>query len=333
METSDGPSVSLFYILQQWRSFFLVVVSYLQRIRFHFSIFTFRFRQAAEIDNRGQRFEAYAQLVNSAIVAPNFTECKFFVNSCVGIRLIHSFFFFISSLTHPPVCRKMKNADGFGLARAPEDLMVALRKGIEDGLKKGPREEKDIPVIHGLNPWFIDRPDLTKRVLNEMQDYTETWSSMELTPVTAYGFRLYRDGSTLDMHIDKSHTHVISFILHIGSSEDAEPWPIVIEDLQGRTHEVVLTSGDVLFYESSKCFHGRPHTFKGSWYSSVFVHYRPTYGWADHPDRWSEKKWAIPPHWSDEPKHHFEPPLEMVGTGMKEPGCPNNVSAIHIEIV
>ena len=76
METSDGPSVSLFYILQQWRSFFLVVVSYLQRIRFHFSIFTFRFRQAAEIDNRGQRFEAYAQLVNSAIVAPNFTECK-----------------------------------------------------------------------------------------------------------------------------------------------------------------------------------------------------------------------------------------------------------------
>jgi hypothetical protein len=56
---------------------------------------------------------------------------------------------------------------------------------------------------------------------------------MELTPVTAYGFRLYRNGSTLDMHVDKPQSHVISFILHIDSSEDAEPWPILIEDFHG----------------------------------------------------------------------------------------------------
>jgi hypothetical protein len=36
-------------------------------------------------------------------------------------------------------------ADGFGLARAPEDLMIALRKGIADGLQDV-REEKNIPV-------------------------------------------------------------------------------------------------------------------------------------------------------------------------------------------
>jgi hypothetical protein len=35
------------------------------------------------------------------------------------------------------------------------------------------------------------------------------------------------------MHVDKSQTHVISFILHIDSSEDAEPWPILIEDFDG----------------------------------------------------------------------------------------------------
>jgi hypothetical protein len=51
--------------------------------------------------------------------------------------------------------------------------------------------------------------------------------------VTAYGFRLYRNGSTLDMHVDKPQSHVISFILHIDSSEDAEPWPILIEDFHG----------------------------------------------------------------------------------------------------
>jgi predicted 2-oxoglutarate/Fe(II)-dependent dioxygenase YbiX len=102
---------------------------------------------------------------------------------------------------------------------------------------------------------------------------------MELVPHRAYGFRLYRNQSSLLMHTDKAQTHVISCILHIDSSEDAEPWPIVIEDFQGNTNEVILTSGDLLFYESSKCLHGRPKTFNGSWYSSIFVHYHPTGEW------------------------------------------------------
>ena len=61
---------------------------------------------------------------------------------------------------------------------------------------------------------------------------------MELVPVIAYGFRLYRDQSSLYMHVDKSQTHVISFILHIDSSPDAEPWPILIEDLTGSTYPI-----------------------------------------------------------------------------------------------
>ena len=56
---------------------------------------------------------------------------------------------------------------------------------------------------------------------------------MELTANNAYGFRLYRNDSRLYVHVDKPQTHVISFILHIDSSDDAEPWPILIEDLQG----------------------------------------------------------------------------------------------------
>jgi hypothetical protein len=35
------------------------------------------------------------------------------------------------------------------------------------------------------------------------------------------------------MHVDTPETHVISFILHIDFRDDAEPWPILIEDLQG----------------------------------------------------------------------------------------------------
>ena len=61
----------------------------------------------------------------------------------------------------------------------------------------------------------------------------EIEAALPLTPVTAYGFRLYRNTSRLHVHVDKSATHVISFILHIDSSDDAEPWPILIEDFQG----------------------------------------------------------------------------------------------------
>ena len=89
------------------------------------------------------------------------------------------------------------------------------------------------------------------------------------------------------------------------------------------THEVILTSGDMLFYESSKCFHGRPHRFKGSWYSSVFVHYYPKFGWKET-DHDLEKHYAVPPIWNDPPTSHFEIPLLMAGTGMKEPSCPND---------
>jgi len=247
-----------------------------------------RLRQVAEIDNGHDRYEGYIQTLNAAIIAPNFTE------------------------------------HGFGLARAPDELTEALRKGVRDGVNApgGPRFEEDIEVIEGNRPWFVDRPDLTQRVLDELQHFPETWAGMELEAHKAYGFRLYRNDSNLHMHIDKSQTHIVSFILHIDSSDDAEPWPILIEDYHGNTHEVILTSGDMLFYESSKVFHGRPRRFKGSWYSSVFVHYYPKYGWKDK-DHMLDRHFAVPPSWGEPPKHHFEVPLKMLGTGMKEPSCPN----------
>lgn len=249
-------------------------------------LFEHRLRQVEEIEDQSSRFEAYVQTLSASIVQPNFTE------------------------------------HGFGLARAPDDLMEALRQGIYDGLEAGPREEAHYPAIAGKRPWFIDRPDLMTRVLKELQHFPEAWSNMELTPEIAYGFRLYRNQSNLYMHVDKPQTHVISFILHIDSSEDAEPWPILIEDYQGTTNEVILKSGDMLFYESSKCFHGRPHTFNGSWYSSVFVHYYPKHGYKEtFNDR--EKVWALPNHWQDAPTTVHETPIVMHGTTFEEPSCPN----------
>lgn len=147
-------------------------------------LFEHRLRQVEEIEDQSSRFEAYVQTLSASIVQPNFTEY------------------------------------GFGLARAPDDLMEALRQGIYDGLEEGrfnilfsifspfwkfntklsqrihlyaalhctgPREEAHYPAIAGKRPWFIDRPDLMTRVLKELQHYPEAWSNMELTPEIAYG--------------------------------------------------------------------------------------------------------------------------------------------------
>jgi len=164
------------------------------------------------------------------------------------------------------------------------------------------------------------------QVLQELHAYPEAWAGMDLIPYRAYGFRVYRNQSALWMHVDKPQTHVLSFILHIDSSEDSEPWPIFIEDFNGNTHEVVLTHGDMLFYESSKCFHGRPRRFNGSWYSSVFVHYYPKHGWMDV-DRELESHYAIPPIWRRPPSSYEQEQterLEMRATSMIHPNCPDN---------
>ena len=92
-------------------------------------LFDHRFRQVAEIQSDSNRYEGYAQTISAALVQPNFTQY------------------------------------GFGLARAPDDLMQDLRQAIRDGLEKGPREEQNLAVIDGESrPWFIDRKDLTTRV-------------------------------------------------------------------------------------------------------------------------------------------------------------------------
>ena len=249
-----------------------------------------RFRQVSRLQDAHARYEGYVQTINSAYMVPNFTE------------------------------------HGFGLARAPSDLMVELRQAIRDGLPTAGYEDHVHEIDAPLKPLFIHRSDLTERVLYELQSYAEEWSGMELSPFRAYGFRLYQNQSQLTMHVDRMQTHIISFILHIDSSEGAEPWPIFIEDLNGQTHEVILTPGDILFYESSKCFHGRPRRLNGSWYSSLFVHYYPRHGWQDI-DHDMEAHFAVPPVWREEPNASDDTDagdvMEMVGSGMRHPQCPN----------
>jgi hypothetical protein len=86
-----------------------------------------RFDQVAAIRNKDSRYEGYLQLINSAAVAPNFTET------------------------------------GWGLSKISNDLLDSMQQGVRDGLPNA-RSEGFVDVIGGKEPLFVDRPDLTARV-------------------------------------------------------------------------------------------------------------------------------------------------------------------------
>jgi len=286
-----------------------------------------RFEQIERVEDNSNRYNGWMGFITSALIATNYTE------------------------------------NGWGLTRAPEHIHRRLQERLHKTLEikkiekkectaddtmeeegeciateqetivpggEHTRKEHFINVIGGdddARPIMITDFKENMDILEEMKPMFEWWSGVDLKGSIAYGIRAYRNDSNLLMHVDKSSTHVISGIFHIDRSDDAEPWPIVIEDFKGNTNQVYLEPGDILFYESSKCFHGRPQTFIGGYYASLFMHYRPVdfnaVGMSD------EIHYAVPGHW-----HRNLPPkeglddLEVVGTSFKEPNCKNLLCAL-----
>jgi len=121
---------------------------------------TERFEQIREMDDIHERYPAYYMMMPAALTVPNYTEF------------------------------------GFALTKAPDNLLTTLQRAIRDGLPDATREKHIDVILGGDNPpLFVKRPDLTKRVLRELQPYAEEWTGIKLAPKGAYGFRLYRDGN------------------------------------------------------------------------------------------------------------------------------------------
>jgi hypothetical protein len=194
---------------------------------------------------------------------------------------------------------------GFDIIPTPPEVHQKLRDAVMAGVEDWDnlRSEGNIDVIfhpNGMEPKFVRLGGLSKEVIDELRPYHEEWGGMELIPTSAYGVRLYQNGSSLVMHHDKVRTHVISSIVHIAHEYDDEDetWPIQIEDHDGNLHSVDLEPGQMLFYESAKMLHGRMKTFKGKYYGSIFLHYQPK----------DESIWSwevndiinkVPPHWRE----------------------------------
>jgi len=187
---------------------------------------------------------------------------------------------------------------GFELVDVPEHIYKELRElALNKPLESIPFEREVDRAGIEPQPRFLDTTEQNDKILGELQKLHEEWAGMSLTLSRAYGLRFYLNESTLVWHLDKLETHVVSGILHIASDPDQEtaPWPLEIVGHDGKEHKIILKPGQLLFYESAKLSHGRPSTFNGNWYTSVFLHYRPKL-WAM---RREDLTFMVPPHWVD----------------------------------
>ena len=177
--------------------------------------------------------------------------------------------------------------------------------------------------------FFINDEEQNDEIVKELLPLHEAWSGVKLIPHNSYGLRVYRGKTNLNMHVDRTSTHVISSILHVGHGENDEPWPIVIEDFHGNTNEVFLETGDLLFYESSKCFHGRPRVYNGDYYSSLFTHYSPVTAWDGAYERTHDflpKTHGIP---QERKANDSYEEAVIDGTSLIEPSCVDNWCALQ----
>jgi hypothetical protein len=181
-----------------------------------------RLNQTAHIEDSESRYNAYLSVVHSALLSPNFTEF------------------------------------GWGLTKAPKSLVDALLENLMNGLEHAEdlpveeEEEEDDDFFHSEDededdedsedavensrsvkkldenpldlPYMIPNEHLNQRALDELLPIHEAWAGVKLIGNNAYGLRVYRNHSNLQMHLDETTTHVISSILHVGHDPDGEPW-------------------------------------------------------------------------------------------------------------
>ena len=121
----------------------------------------------------------------------------------------------------------------------------------------------------------IEMPnDLRDEIHQSLLSKVQNWSGIGLLPTYVYGVRIYNRGAILKPHRDREETHIIGVIVNIDQQVDT-PWALEIEDHQKNIHEVFLSPGEVIFYESATLDHGRPTPLDGDTFVNVFCHYMP----------------------------------------------------------
>ena len=169
---------------------------------------------------------------------------------------------------------------GFNKGRLPMDLWTSMKTYYYNNKEHVAREEWNDKGVF-VNWWdaesyMIGMPWKLKTYWqSRLKVLVEQWSGIPLELTDIYGMRRYEDGARLLTHVDREETHAVSLIINIAQVDMREPWYLEIYDFAGRLHEVPMEEGDIVYYESARCLHGRMKALQGKAYVNLFAHYRP----------------------------------------------------------
>jgi hypothetical protein len=121
-----------------------------------------RFKQVEQIENKDDRYNAWKSMMPQALLAQNYTE------------------------------------NGWGLTRAPKDLVEELKASLYDNFDLARPESARLGW--GKTQLYIEQTHLNRRVLEELKSVHEEWAGVPLIGEIAYGLRIYRNESVLGMH-------------------------------------------------------------------------------------------------------------------------------------
>jgi hypothetical protein len=184
---------------------------------------------------------------------------------------------------------------GFAKGRLPDDVFASMGAFYYNNRAHAVREEWGGKGVF-VNWWesdasFVQIPWNMRSLWQErLRQLVEDWAGEPVEQTVMYGLRQYQAGARLLTHVDRLSTHAVSLIVNVAQHNVSAPgWPVEVHDHANRLHEVLMEPGDVVFYESAKCLHGRNRALmgQGATYVNLFTHYRPVGDafWYSKPNR------------------------------------------------
>jgi prolyl 4-hydroxylase len=129
-------------------------------------------------------------------------------------------------------------------------------------------------VATGTIPALIfEDESFNAQLAEDLKPLHEAWAGMPLVLSYCYGIRCYQRGAFLYNHVDRQ-PHCISSTICVDHALNS-PWPLHIENIDGRVSQINLEPGELVFYEGTRLVHGRPYPLDGDFYAGIFVHYYP----------------------------------------------------------
>ncbi|MEO0463780.1 MAG: hypothetical protein AAF127_11660 [Pseudomonadota bacterium] len=146
--------------------------------------------------------------------------------------------------------------------------LAMLTKGMDVAHEQGGLNEEVESLAIGSSGAYSPVPG--EMLLRHCRSRFEGIIGRDLIEHNAY-WRWYRSGSSLRAHKDRTGCEITASVT-IDSPSDAAPWPLMVTDLEGTTHSVMLPPGAGVVFLGSDLEHwGEP--LEADWQKQLFLHY------------------------------------------------------------